>query len=253
MGSEGRRGQRADGGIVTPAKAVAGYAATIAVVGRLGYAHLFRHALHCPNCSTLMALEMRMRLLWCLISVIVLPLLVGCGLERGSVEAPSAAETNQPARPDPGQSERSSVPIYRASYGEWHQYELTLASGRRICYIAAAPTRRTGGAARWKAAALVTRIVDTRRDEFSIQPALPGSKRVDLRVTIGDQAYDLFGNGSNYWPDPNDDPSILAQMDQQPTMTVHGTSDGREVFVDTYSLDGFLRAWDALDLGCRTR
>ncbi len=76
-----------------------------------------------------------------------------------------------------------------------------------------------------------------------------GAKGAAVRLTVGDQRFDLVAKGRNAWArDARDDAAIIAAMRSASRMSVSGSG-----FTDRYALAGAATAIDAATVGCAKR
>ena len=76
----------------------------------------------------------------------------------------------------------------------------------------------------------------------------------EVRVTIDGRAYKLYTDGSTAWSfDAKDDSRMVKSMRAGRTMIMEGTSGRGTKTRDTYSLNGFSAAHNAINKACKSR
>lgn len=127
--------------------------------------------------------------------------------------------------------------------------------GEPVCYIASKPTASKGTAkGRGDAYAMVThRAADKIWGEVSIVGGYDYQKQNGPTVKIGGDSFDMFAKGDTAWVHDGDDPRLVAAMKRGLEMVVTGTSSRGSVTTDTYSLQGFTKAYAAIDEACGRR
>jgi hypothetical protein len=70
-------------------------------------------------------------------------------------------------------------------------------------------------------------------------------------VAIGDQSFELFTQGDGAWAkDKQADDALVKAMIKGLDMVVKGTSSRGTETIDTYSLSGFTKAYEAIGKAC---
>jgi hypothetical protein len=149
-------------------------------------------------------------------------------------------------------SSQQAEPRYLASYGGWGLYAVSREEGE-MCYLGSGPSRPKGGRAeRRTRAALVARLPgDPAAEQVSLQSDRMHRSGSGVEVTVGGREFVLFTRGKHAWTrSGDDDEQLIEAMRRNSSMVVKGVSDDGSVSLDTYSLDGFAAAYDALRRGC---
>ncbi len=138
-------------------------------------------------------------------------------------------------------------------FGQWSAYK-TLENGNPVCFMASEPTEAKGKyAKRGDIFALVShRPAEDRRDEISFMAGYPYKPGSVVEVKIGTNRFQLgnLENDGAWTADPEQDKAIVRAMIKGSTMTVKGTSARGTLTTDTYSLNGFTKAYQAISKGC---
>jgi len=137
------------------------------------------------------------------------------------------------------------------SYGDWQAltYE---ESGKSVCYVFTEPAKKEGQyTTRGQVYALVThRPADKKLNVFTIISGYTFKEDSDAILEIGDQKFTLFTQEGMAWANDEDDPKIVDALKKGTGMVVHGTSARGTETIDTYSLLGFSKAYDAIGAAC---
>lgn len=137
------------------------------------------------------------------------------------------------------------------SYGDWRAltYE---ESGKPVCYVFTEPAKKEGQyTSRGQVYALVThRPADKKLNVFTIISGYTYKEDSDAILEIGDQKFTLFTQEGMAWANDEDDPKIVDALKKGTGMVVHGTSARGTETIDTYSLQGFSKAYDAIGNAC---
>ena len=138
-------------------------------------------------------------------------------------------------------------------FGEWVLAQYT--EGRnRTCYMGATPQDSTPkNISRGNVYVNVTHKPGV-RDEVSINFGYTFDANAEVTVTIENQNFKMFTNGSGAWNKaPDDDAKMVKAMAAGTRMTVKGKSNRGTETTDTYSLSGFTAAHTAMDKACPAR
>ena len=137
------------------------------------------------------------------------------------------------------------------SYGDWQALTYEEAS-KPVCYVFTEPAKKEGQyTTRGQVYALVThRPTDKKLNVFTIIFGYTLKEDSDATLEIGDQKFTLFTQEGMAWATDEDDPKIVEALKKGTGMVVHGTSARGTETVDTYSLLGFSKAYDAIGSAC---
>jgi len=137
------------------------------------------------------------------------------------------------------------------SYGGWQAltYE---ENGKPVCYAVTEPAKKEGQyTSRGQVYALVAhRPADKKLNVFTIISGYTYKEDSDAILEIGDQKFTLYTQESMAWANDADDPKIVDALKKGTGMVVHGTSARGTETIDTYSLKGFSKAYDAIGDAC---
>jgi hypothetical protein len=137
-------------------------------------------------------------------------------------------------------------------YGDWSAFQFT-ENGGKACYMASQPKKAEGEyKKRGDVYAIVThRPAEKLRDEVSILAGYAYKEGSAVTVAIGDQSFDLFTQGDGAWAkDKKGDEALVMAMIKGRDMVIKGTSSRGTETIDTYSLNGFTKAYEAIGKAC---
>jgi invasion protein IalB len=137
-------------------------------------------------------------------------------------------------------------------YGAWHA--LTFAEGDNTgCYIFSEPTQMEGKySSRGKVYALVTHRPSSKQlNVITIVAGYDYKPDSEVVVEIGEETFKLFTDKGTAWtPTSDSDQKLVDAMKNGADMKVHGVSSRDTETVDTYSLQGFTKAYTAINDAC---
>ncbi|MGF1592503.1 MAG: invasion associated locus B family protein [Kiloniellaceae bacterium] len=137
-------------------------------------------------------------------------------------------------------------------FSDWSAFKYE-ESGNVICFMASEPTKAEGNySRRGQVHAMVThRPGENRSDEVSIQAGYLYQENAPVEVQVGALKVRLFTEGESAWTvDKDTDRQLVQAMIKGSTMVVQGTSSRGTNTMDTYSLSGFTRAYQAISQAC---
>jgi hypothetical protein len=137
-------------------------------------------------------------------------------------------------------------------FGNWSSFQFT-ENGNKACYMASQPKKSAGDyKKRGDVYAIVThRPAEKLRDEVSVLAGYAYKEGSLAAVAIGDQSFELFTQGDGAWAkDKQADDALVKAMIKGLDMVVKGTSSRGTETIDTYSLSGFTKAYEAIGKAC---
>lgn len=143
-------------------------------------------------------------------------------------------------------------PEFLGSFQDWNVYAFQ-EDGQKICYMASEPKKQEGNyTRRGNPAILVTRRPGPRpADEVSVQPGYSYLEGSEVETQVGDRKFMLFTRDEHAWTKSEDaDKGLINAMKRGSKMTVRGTSTKKTFSLDTYSLLGFSKAYEAMVQAC---
>jgi invasion protein IalB len=125
-------------------------------------------------------------------------------------------------------------------------------AGGKGCFMVSAPKKSEGKYSKRDPVYIhVThRPAAGTRDVVSITAGYTYKPGTTVKVTIGDQVFDLFTKEEAAWADDELDAKLVTAMKKSSRVVVEGTSSRGTSTKDTYSLDGFAAAYDAISKTC---
>ncbi len=138
------------------------------------------------------------------------------------------------------------------NFKEWTAFTET-EGGKKTCYVASAPQKAEG---KYKKRDDLYVLVTHRPAEksvgvFSVRAGYTYKKGSEVEVNIDGQRFILFTDAGNAWAyDSKVDQVLVRAMKGGLTMIVAGISSRGTLTTDTYSLNGFTAAYDAITRAC---
>ncbi len=140
------------------------------------------------------------------------------------------------------------------AFEDWTAYAYD-ASDSKVCYVSSTPkATEPKGVKRDPAFFLVTNMPGRKppvKGEVSTIIGYPFKEGEAVKLTIDDQAYEMFSKGDTAWVDTGSDKKIVAAMKNGKELKVKGTSWRGKTTEDTYSLQGISAALAAIDKACK--
>ena len=149
-------------------------------------------------------------------------------------------------------SERAADATLLGNFDNWMAYEYE-EGGAKTCYMASKPTKDEGKyARRGDIFAMIThRHADRSYDVVSFIAGYSYQPGANVTVQIGNDNFTLFTQNDTAWArDSETDAKISKAIRGGKTMTVRGSSSRGTPTVDSYSLGGSGKAYDAINKAC---
>ena len=149
-------------------------------------------------------------------------------------------------------SARAETPVQIGDFGNWQALTFQ-EDGNTGCYMLSSPDRMEGAyKSRGEVYALVThRPAENTRDVVTIIAGYAYQPESEVTVQIGGEKFKLFTHEDGAWaPDADQDRALVGAMKGGSSMTVSGVSARGTETVDTYSLTGFSKAYNAINDAC---
>lgn len=137
-------------------------------------------------------------------------------------------------------------------YGAWQALTF-IENGNTGCYIFSEPERMQGKySSRGKVYALVThRPTSKQINVITMIAGYTYKDKSEVTVEIGNEKFSLFTDKDTAWAaDSETDQKLVEAMKNGSGMVVHGISARDTETTDTYSLQGFTKAYNAIGEAC---
>jgi hypothetical protein len=133
--------------------------------------------------------------------------------------------------------------------GDWESFTYSDKSGK-VCYTASLPKRSLNGPkGRGETYISIThRPNDKSLDVVSITAGYGFKKDAPAEIDIGGAKFDLYTTGDGAWA--RNDKAVVQAMLKGKSLIVHGTPAKGDPTADTYSLDGFPKAYADIGKAC---
>lgn len=163
---------------------------------------------------------------------------------------PALAQTRPPATPAAPAAPASPKPL--GTFDGWTSAELG-GGNAKVCYMFARPADSLPkGARRGEIMVVVThRPGAKRQDEVSFQAGYAFKENAPVAVEVDGKKFDFFSDGESAWAkDPAADKTIVTALRSGTTLKVRGTSQRDTQTTDTFSLNGFTKAYAEIGKAC---
>jgi invasion protein IalB len=137
-------------------------------------------------------------------------------------------------------------------YGDWQALTFEEA-GNVACYMISEPKQAQGNySTRGKVYALITHRPGSKQlNVLTIIAGYPYKEKSEVTVEIGDEKFSLFTEQETAWaPDADTDQRLVDAMKKGSGMIIRGVSTRDTETTDTYSLQGFTKAYNAIGEAC---
>jgi invasion protein IalB len=133
--------------------------------------------------------------------------------------------------------------------GEWESFTYN-EKGGKVCYLASQPKQSVGAAkGRGKVFFTVThRAADKSIGVVSVDAGFSYKKDAPAELDIGGAKFDLYTTGTTAWA--RNDKAVVAALLKAKTVITHGTPTQGAAVADTFSLDGFAKAYADINKAC---
>ena len=134
-------------------------------------------------------------------------------------------------------------------FGEWSAFAYADKAGR-VCYAVAKPSRSMN-APKGRGETYVTithRPSDKSFDVVSVTQGYAFKKDSIPEMDVSGARFDLYTQDTTAWS--RNDKAIVQAMQKSKTIIVHGQPAKGDESADTYSLDGFVKAYDEIGKAC---
>jgi invasion protein IalB len=133
--------------------------------------------------------------------------------------------------------------------GDWESFTYN-EKGGKVCYIASQPTRSVGAPkGRGNVFFTIThRTTDKSIGVVSIDAGYTYKKDAPVEIDVGGAKFDLYTTGDSAWA--RNDKAVVAALLKAKTVIAHGTPAKGDPVADTFSLDGFAKAYAEINKAC---
>ena len=136
-----------------------------------------------------------------------------------------------------------------AKSGDWESFTYN-EKGGKVCYVASQP-KRSVGAVKGRNNVFFTithRTSDKSIGVVSLDAGFPYKKDAPAELDIGGAKFDLYTTGESAWA--RNDKAVVAALLKGKTVIAHGTPAKGDPVADTFSLDGFPKAYAEINKAC---
>jgi hypothetical protein len=136
-----------------------------------------------------------------------------------------------------------------AKSGDWESFTYN-DKGGKVCYVASQP-KRSVGAAKGRGNVFFTithRPADKSIGVISVDAGFTYKKDSPAELDIGGAKFDLYTTGGSAWA--RNDKAVVAALLKAKTVIAHGTPAKGDPVADTFSLEGFPKAYAEINKAC---
>lgn len=133
--------------------------------------------------------------------------------------------------------------------GDWESFTYN-EKGGKVCYVASQP-KRSVGAAKGRGNVFFTithRTSDKSIGVVSVDAGFTYKKDAPAELDIGGAKFDLYTTGSSAWA--RNDKAVVAALLKGKSVIAHGTPQKGDPVADTFSLEGFPKAYAEINKAC---
>lgn len=136
--------------------------------------------------------------------------------------------------------------------GDWESFTYTDKAGK-VCYTASLPKRSLNAQkGRGETYLSIThRPNDKSFDVVSVTSGYSFKKDASAEIDIGGAKFDLYTTADGAWA--RNDKAVVQAMLKGKALVVHGTPAKGDPIADTYSLDGFVKAYADIAKACAVK
>jgi invasion protein IalB len=133
--------------------------------------------------------------------------------------------------------------------GDWESFTYS-EKGGKVCYVASQPKRSTGAPkGRGNVFFTIThRTSDKSIGVISVDAGFTYKKDAPTEIDISGAKFDLYTTGGSAWA--RNDKAVVAALLKGKSLIVHGTPAKGDPVADTFSLDGFAKAYADINKAC---
>jgi Caspase domain/Invasion associated locus B (IalB) protein len=166
------------------------------------------------------------------------------------VTSPAPVAPSKPVEPVVGVIPRPGV-MHDSSFNDWSIWSGSTGK-EKICFASSVPTSASRKQREYTGIYITfwPESLDHAQHEISVKMGAPLKMGSEVTLKLGANTYSLFVKGSEAFPRPGRDTTLIAGMKKEISMQVRGEmQDGRTV-EDTYSLRGLSAALERLTVVC---
>jgi invasion protein IalB len=133
--------------------------------------------------------------------------------------------------------------------GDWESFTYN-EKGGKVCYMASQP-KKSQGAAKGRGNVFFTithRTADKSIGVVSVDAGFTYKKDAAVTLDVGGTKFDLYATGGTAWA--RNDKAVVAALLKAKTLVAHGTPAKGDAVADTFSLDGFAKAYADINKAC---
>ncbi len=139
----------------------------------------------------------------------------------------------------------------QGKFQDWSVFK-TQRGDRIVCYVVSTPIKRNGSYdKRGESFFLVTNVPND-ANEVSVSSGFFYNKKSDIELSFGSKKFYLFPYKAIAWANNiNDDLDIIKEMQKHDDMIVTAVARDGKIASDSYSLIGFVKAYEKMAQNCK--
>ena len=150
---------------------------------------------------------------------------------------------------------RAEDPVSLGAFEDWEAF-LYHSEGAPVCYVLSAPKKSDADkkiAHRDPVYFMVTHFTGRKvKGQISTIIGYPFKEQSTVALKVDGQAFELYTSGDAAWAASADvEANVLKAMKTARSLTVNGTSVRGTQTTDTYSMTGFNKAMEKIDMSCK--
>ena len=150
---------------------------------------------------------------------------------------------------------RAEDPVSLGAFEDWEAF-MYHSDGAPVCYVLSTPKKSDADKKiihRDPVYFMVTHFSGRKvKGQISTIIGYPFKEQTTVALKVDAQAFELYTNGDSAWAAAADvEANVVKAMKTAKVLTVTGTSVRGTQTTDTYSLTGFNKALEKIDMGCK--
>jgi len=162
----------------------------------------------------------------------------------------SAQAQQKPAAAKPGQPKATVI----GTYGDWQALTYKHAASE-TCYVASFPKKSEGHQPKFGDANILVTHWPAQKSigVVSVSGGFDYKKDSSVEFLVGDDKFSLFTQGPHAWAQDGEDAKIVKAMKAGKEAVASAVAAAGTKTKDTYSLDGFTKAYEEASKACKVK
>ncbi|MDA0902398.1 MAG: invasion associated locus B family protein [Proteobacteria bacterium] len=139
---------------------------------------------------------------------------------------------------------------FRGTFADWSVFSIRQ-DNKEICYMVSLPVQKEGDYNKRGEPYFVITNIDNNAEEISISSGYIYKKHSEVELSFGLKKFNIFTYDNLAWAHSRiDDIEIIKEMRRGESVVVTGKSANNTTSMDTYSLIGFIKAYNRMKTIC---